>query len=118
MNETLTLHTGSETGKPGFRYLVTPTGKVTGIAVGADQFSDMWRDDLVLIGFTSLPTGVAPITVSAIDYTLDNLFDDAHMVIDSYPIFRSFDSAYSLNLKVKEIERDYAPKHRKEGTPA
>ena len=117
MNETLTLHIGSETGKPGFRYRVTPTGKITGIAVGADQFNDV-GNDLVLVGFTTTPTGIAPITVSAIDYTLDNLFDDAHLVIDSYPIFRSFDSAYSLNLKVKEIEGDYAPKHRKEGTPA
>lgn len=117
MNETLTLHIGSETGKPAFRYRVTPTGKVTGIAVGTDAFNDV-GNELVLIGFTALPTGVAPITVSAIDYTLDNLFDDAHLVIDSYPIFHSFDSAYSVNMKVKEIEWDYSPKHRKEGTRA
>ena len=117
MNETLTLYIGSETGKLGFRYRVTPTGKVTGIAVGTDQFSDV-GNDLVLVGFTTTPTGIAPITVAAIDYTVDNLFDDSHIVVDSYPIFRSFESAYSINMKVKEIERDYAPKHRKEGTPA
>ena len=117
MNETITLHIGSETGRLNFRYRVTPTGKVTGIAVGADQFSDV-GNELVLIGFTALPTGATPITVSAIDYTLDNLFDDAHMVIGSYPIFRSFDAVGGGGGKVKEIERDYAPKHRKEGTPA
>lgn len=117
MNETLTLHIGSENGRPSFRYQVTPTGKVTGIAVGSDPFSDV-GNDLVLIGFTSTPTGLAPITVAAIDYTLDNLFDDAHLVIGSHPIFRSFEAAYSVNMKVHAVEHDYTPKHRKEGINA
>ena len=117
MNETLTLYIGSETGKLACRYRVTPTGNVTGIAEGTDTFSDV-GNDLVLVGFTTTPTSNSPITVAAIDYTLDDLFDDSHLIIDSYPIFRFFDLVLPDHMKVKEIERDYAPKHRKEGIKA
>lgn len=112
--ESTTITIGNEHDTRVYRYRIAPTGKVVGIAVGTNTFNDI-TNDLRVVGFTMTHHDRGPIMVSAIDYTLDDLFDDGTMIVGSYPIFRSFDSAYAVNLKVNDVEPDYVPKHRREG---
>ena len=117
MNETLTLHIEKSDGSIGWRYQVTPTGKVIAMS-RMDQPLYEVANDFVIIGFTKKWVWDDHLTIQSIDYTIDDLFDAGLTALGSYPIVKSFGDIYAVNMAVKHIEPSYIGKHRKEGTPA